>query len=280
MNWTQQFEIIVKIISVELARQGLKWTDANAGELLGIKTSKLQAWRKGQRPTADDLETICRVLNLRPEWLLMGSGLPRDEEDSGRFLPEFVEIGDTLHEWALSREEGLSEVAKAGGISLNDLSMCMGSHMLPSCLTIARWVHAYRLNANFLVAQVGQPYLTEDEYTRPGPLSKIRQDRGDFDEPEEAERLKSGPPAAVPSQPEETPLQREIRNIEEVLTRRGMTDREVGEAVMARLGVETGGSIPGVYPVAESARHRRPASVQEPPAAFGAKTDDQDDPVT
>lgn len=271
MNWQEQFEIIKKIIAEELARHGQKFTLANAADLLDVKVPKLQAWGRGQRPTADDLGNICRKLNLRSEWVLLGNGFPRDEEESGRFLPEFVEIGDTLHEWALSREEGLSEVAKAGGISLDDLSRCMGSHTLPSCLTIARWVHAYRLNANFLIAQVGQPYLTEDEYTKPGPLSKLREKRGDFDEPEEAESQNPAPPATEPKPAEKTQIDRELQDVEDRMLKWGASPEEVKRAIMAHLGVHA----PTPWPVMAHTllneiasvlryRNRRPGSGPKP----------------
>jgi transcriptional regulator with XRE-family HTH domain len=84
---------------------------------------------------------------------------------------------------------------------------------------------------------------------------------------------------------EKTPFEREILTLETVLTRRGMSDREVGEAVLSLLGAGSPTSRPGLgqspsgYAVAESSRHYRPVAVQEPPAEFGADSCDQEDPV-
>jgi len=186
MNWPQQFEIIERILAERLARVGLKYTLANAGELLGLKVPKLQAWKKGQRPSADDLELLAVKLDLSPAWLLLGAGLPQGEPAAGALVPEYVCIGDTLHDLLPQLPEQLPQVAQAVGMTPEELRSCAGSQALPSALAVARLVHAYRVNANFLLAQVGQPFLTQDQYEERGPLTWLREKRGDFTQPDES----------------------------------------------------------------------------------------------
>jgi hypothetical protein len=38
------------------------------------------------------------------------------------------------------------------------------------------------MNANFLLAQIGRPFLSEEEFSENGPLDFIRDRRGDFRE--------------------------------------------------------------------------------------------------
>ena len=98
MRWPEQFEIIKKIIAEILAQTGHKFTLALSASLLGVNVPKLQAWSKGQRPNADDLENLTRVLGLSAEWVLLGQGLPTKNEESGKYIKELVDIGDTLHD--------------------------------------------------------------------------------------------------------------------------------------------------------------------------------------
>ena len=180
MDWKNTFEIIKKIIAVALAKEGKKPTISNAAELFGVKPHIYQAWSKGQRPSFDELEHMARVLNLSPHWLLFGAGTPQEDSRSATFIPEYIEIGDTLKEVIECLPDSFLEIAKTGGISEDDLLKCINSLSLPSCLTIARWIHTYHINANFLIAQIGRPFLTDSEYKEKGDLDNIRERRGDF----------------------------------------------------------------------------------------------------
>ncbi|WP_179217054.1 hypothetical protein [Humidesulfovibrio mexicanus] len=171
-----------------MAGSGLKYTLANACELLGakVKVPKLQAWKKGQRPSADDLETLAVTLGLSPTWLLLGVGQPQDEAGEGELVPEYVPIGDTLRDLLNQLPDQLPQVAQVAGMTPAELRACADSQAMLSGLTVARLVHAYRVNANFLLAQVGQPFLTEEQYEERGPLTWLREKRGDFAQPDEA----------------------------------------------------------------------------------------------
>lgn len=73
MEWTQQFEIIKNKFLIQEAK---KPSVGNLADFLGVSRGKPQAWGKGQRPSADDLETIARKLGFSPAWLLLGEGEP------------------------------------------------------------------------------------------------------------------------------------------------------------------------------------------------------------
>lgn len=184
MDWPQQFVIIEKLLAERLAKGGVKYTLANAAELLDVNISKLQAWKRGQRPSTEDLERLALTLDLSPGWLLMGVGLPTAEPDAGRLVPDYVSIGDTLHDLVAQLPAELPEIARAAGMSPDELRACMGSRALPTALAVARLIHAYRINGNFLLAQVGQPFLSDEQYEERGPLTWLREKRGDFDDPD------------------------------------------------------------------------------------------------
>jgi len=78
-NWPQQFELIKKVISEFLARDGKVWSYNNAGDWLGVGRGRVNAWSNGQRPSSDDLELLADKLGLSPAWLLTGRGTPREE---------------------------------------------------------------------------------------------------------------------------------------------------------------------------------------------------------
>jgi len=82
MEWKQQFEIIKKEISHRLARDGRKWSNQNAADLLNVNIGKIRAWEKGQRPAADDLALFARALEFSPKWLLLGTGPQREALES------------------------------------------------------------------------------------------------------------------------------------------------------------------------------------------------------
>lgn len=252
MDWPQQFEIIQKIIAERLAKGGLKFTLANAGELLDVKVPKLQAWKKGQRPSAEDLELLALKLGLSPAWLLLGAGLPTAEPDAGRLIPDYVSIGDTLHDLVAQLPAELPEIAQAAGMSPDELRACMGSRALPTALAVARLIHAFKVNGNFLLAQVGQPFLTEGQYGERGPLTWLREKRGDFDAPDlspESVSLMAARMATVERTMQETGVPR----LDILRALRAMLDGEIDKAVAAQGGYGVAEPKPGLPKAAETA---------------------------
>ena len=180
MEWKEQFEIFEKIISSRLSKNGEKFTQERAAEFIGVPLHKYRAWKSGQRPVVEDMRRLAQEFEFKPDWLLLGIGKPVQERLDKPFDPNFVEICDTLHELVRALPDRLPKIAEVGGISTTDLFDCIQSQAFPPTPAIAKWVRHYRINANFLLAQIGEPFLTDAEYSRSGPLDFVRERRGDF----------------------------------------------------------------------------------------------------
>ncbi|MCX4310705.1 MAG: hypothetical protein OSJ28_10535 [Desulfovibrio sp.] len=179
MEWSQQFEILHKIISQRLSEQGKKGTMKNASAFLGIPEHKYQAWKGGQRPVTEDLRMLAQEFEFNPDWLLIGKGKPVQPRKNDPFDPKYVEICDTLHELVRSLPDRLPKIAEVGGLSTTDLYNYISAQEIPPSEAIAKWILHYRINANFLLAQIGQPFLTEEQFRESGPLDFVRSRRGD-----------------------------------------------------------------------------------------------------
>ena len=187
MEWKQQFEIFNKIISQRLSEEGLKPTLKNAAEYLEIPVHKYQAWKDGQRPVTEDLRKLAQEFEFNAEWLLLGIGEPVQPRMDHPFDPKYVEICDTLEELVRSLPDRLPKIAEVGGITTTDLYNCIQTQAFPPSEAVANWIRHYRINGNFLLAQIGRPFLTDEEYNESGKLNYVRQRRGDFMELDERE---------------------------------------------------------------------------------------------
>jgi len=267
--WPRQFEIIHKIISLRLAESGEKYTHARAAALLGLSASTYQRIREGQRPSADDLEKICLCLGLNPTWALYGADEPLANAVPGQFNPDFVRICDTLHDVVMGHyPDKFDEFALVGGITPQQLNACVSSQMLPSASAIARWVHGYKLNANFLIAHIGQPYLSDEQYRETGPATWVR----DIERQELELDLEENLPLA-------DPIVQRVDSIVQVMREAGVDDmkilgaaRDVLEGEMAKLARERGAygaaeSTAGMSKAAED-----PAQYSDPRKAAGDDT--------
>lgn len=76
-KWLEQFAFISSLIRMQipLGRKG-KISAVAAERFLGVTPKKWNAWARGQRPSAGDLECIGRRLGLTSQWLLYGEGAP------------------------------------------------------------------------------------------------------------------------------------------------------------------------------------------------------------
>lgn len=199
----ERYDFIAKIVASKLEEQGFGFSMARMAEFLGVSASKIQKWKEGQVPAYDDLQMIAQSLGLSSEWLLLGVGDPIYKHKSPKFNPDYVDICDTLFEWLRYLGDPREVVAIIGGLRIEELNDCMESRTLPPLTAIARWIHYYKLNANFLIAQIGSPFLSTEEYKASGPLARIRERRDDFSRytDDEAYKRPSKFPngAAVPS---------------------------------------------------------------------------------
>ncbi|MHC1701817.1 MAG: XRE family transcriptional regulator [Humidesulfovibrio sp.] len=77
-TWKKQYPIIKAKADAALKAEGKSYSLASMAGLLGASRGKVQAWERGQRPSADDLQKMAEVLGLSPAWLLLEEGEPED----------------------------------------------------------------------------------------------------------------------------------------------------------------------------------------------------------
>lgn len=75
-QWLDQLEIIRDRISHAMSLPVASVSQQRIADFLGATKGKVRAWEGGQRPSADDLETIARKLSLSAQWLLLREGDP------------------------------------------------------------------------------------------------------------------------------------------------------------------------------------------------------------
>lgn len=233
MDWLQQFEIIKDIASKKIAQAGGSFSLAQLDRLLGVSQGKSRKWANGQRPSADDLELIARKLEIPAKWLLLNEGDPYRSprrEVMERGGDEYIAIADTLREMIREGRITFEHFAEEAGITPDDLQAYLDMRDSPSGAVVARWVHRLRINANFLLAQVGQPYLTEREYMQRGPLNWLREKRGDFYEdpaftPDEAADESHAMPAVT------DPIAQRMRVFAETMREAGLPAESIAQSL-------------------------------------------------
>lgn len=106
-SWPNQFEIIRERIARALSIRKAAASQQRMADFLGVTRAKVQAWTGGQRPCADDLETIARKLHLSGHWLLLGEGDPEGQAQPATppiehpvdpFVTRLQEVIRSLHE--------------------------------------------------------------------------------------------------------------------------------------------------------------------------------------
>lgn len=181
MEWTEQAKIFEKIVATWLTKEGVKYSHRAAAEYLGVTQPKYSAWVKsGQRPVAEDMRMLAREHEFSANWLLLGVGDPLEKRTNFEFNPELVDICDTLVQVLSDITDPLPKIAACGGMTTTDLQNCLAAQKLPPITAIANWVKLYRLNANYVLAQIGYPFISEDEFLKDGPGSRIRDRNGDL----------------------------------------------------------------------------------------------------
>lgn len=87
MSWPEQFELLVEIAKRKFTEQGIVFSLRGLEDRLGITRGKAQHWKKGQRPSADDLAALSREFGLSAEWLLLEEGEPEQTHTIRRLAP-------------------------------------------------------------------------------------------------------------------------------------------------------------------------------------------------
>ena len=174
MEWEQRLEIIKKRIKEVLAEQDKRDTDENAAKLFNISAPTYSKWKNNrQMPDVKTFQALALKLGMSADWLLLGKGEPFvGLEISSHEHDKYV--ADTLRDLVVKIGEPLDEISMKGELYNDELKLIIDRRLPLPSRAIQRWVHNYRINANFLLAQVGQPFLTDEEYEAPGPYSWLR----------------------------------------------------------------------------------------------------------
>lgn len=156
MKWNDQFVIIKQIIAEKLQRKGKSYSQVQAQRLLGLKPGRIQAWEKGQKPNADDLATMTKLLHLSPRWTLLGEGEPRGEQSAKGHI-----VGDLLHDLLLAKYPSLEAAAEALDIQFGELDACIGLAPAPSWKMLQKLALG-GVNVNFLLLGEGEEFSSAD----------------------------------------------------------------------------------------------------------------------
>lgn len=180
--FTEQFSFIEYFAKKKLSERGETYSQKRAAEYLGTTIGKYQAWSKGQYPSIEELQHLSNNFFFNPDWLLLCVGSPIQMPMDKPFNKNLVDICDTLSELVREIDDPITKIAEIGGMTTQDLYDCIHTQKFPSADSVAKWVLHYKLNANFILAQIGKPFLTEEQFLEHGPLDNIvRRRRGDYD---------------------------------------------------------------------------------------------------
>lgn len=174
MNFKDRVDFILK-------KKSLSRTDLS--KKLGLSQSTFNGYFA---PGKEDALApyLWKLMDLFPDisrdWLFFGEGKPFLEEKE-----EYTHIADTLYDLLRLLPDEPAKVAAVGGISMQQLDSLLARHEPPDLLTLSAWIRHYRLNANFLLAQFGSPFIGDDDMETPDRfllIRKMREERGDFEE--------------------------------------------------------------------------------------------------
>lgn len=186
LKWDEQFDIIKEIAAKKIKDNGEgKFSLTKFDSLLGLSRGKSRKWANGQRPSAEDLATLSKVFNLSPRWLLLGEGEPSFESTSSTKLDRRIRrtLGDVFYDLLLSDEVGDDEekLALLLGISVSELQQFRNEEKEVKVDFLAKLVLRCRINPNFVISQIGYPFLSEKQFYGPSPSDWMRQRDGDLE---------------------------------------------------------------------------------------------------
>ena len=132
--------------------------------------------------------TLARICEAYPEvnrdWLLFGEGNISNDPRELKANPEYSHLAqtlnDVLHGDLTTTPETFAEI---GGITKDELTAMLSGKILPPMTALRNWALRYRINLNFLVAQIGYPLLTRGQYEQNGPLMWLRKERHEDEYP-------------------------------------------------------------------------------------------------
>lgn len=155
----------------KLRKEVLNLSQAEFGEKIGLKQTTVANIETGTIAlTQRNFENICRVFNVRPEWLETGKG------------EMFVSIDDNTWLNRLAEEKGLTEKEKALIQAIIDVPPEVRGAVIDLCLNVAK-----KINASF-TAQENPP---DDDETPPDNKKSVEQKRAIMNAEFDAEEKKA-----------------------------------------------------------------------------------------
>lgn len=209
-----RFQRLVEIL--ELSKAGL------AAEL-NVKPQTVGDYCSGKSyPSAKVLIALTEKYDININWLLTGKGETRIRNVNDDLTPIADSLRDILYGELSTSPERFAEI---GDITMDELEAILDRRLSPSAMTLRNWALHYRVNINFLIAQIGYPLLTRLQYEQSGPRMALRIQQGEDKYPPdcgdptyttEAEQL-SPPPheSTAPESPHPPKAHRSPQNMEQ-----------------------------------------------------------------
>ena len=245
MPFFNQAEFAKRLIEVQKAND---LTQKGMAEQIGLnKPHTLKSYLDGKTlPNAETISLLVQKFDVDAHWLLTGEGSMKggqkesEEKTSDlQSVKELFPIADTMREvFEHDLHLDLDEVAYIAGMSTEELEACFSAKLQPSALALARWARYYKINANFLTAQLGQPQLNELEMS--GPLSAISErHEGRDDNLRETGKLSSpfvGTGGKVEQKEATDPIAQRIREATKALIAANANDRTIRQVISDIIG--------------------------------------------
>ncbi|WP_419784564.1 helix-turn-helix domain-containing protein [Maridesulfovibrio sp.] len=240
MTFFNQEKFAKRLIEVQKAYD---LTQKGMAEQIGLnKPHTLKSYLDGNTlPNAETISLLVQKFDVDAHWLLTGEGSMKRGQNKAeerkldlQSVKELFPIADTMRElFEHDLQADLDEVAFIAGMSAEELEACFSAKLQPPTLAIARWVRHYKINANFLAAQLGKPQLNELEMS--GPLSAISErHEGRDDNLREAGKLSSpfvGTGGKVEQKEATDPIAQRIREATKALIAANADDRTIRQVI-------------------------------------------------
>ncbi|UIJ38560.1 helix-turn-helix domain-containing protein [Desulfobaculum bizertense] len=129
-------------------------------------------------PNAKALAAWVEELGVDANWLLTGTEggtISRKQLTRQEQL-----LCDTFRDMLGDLNQEPETIAQNLGVRPALLKACAQGAAIPPAEMLAQMVLNYRVNGSFMLAQIGRPFLTDEEFREHGPMDWTRIQRGDF----------------------------------------------------------------------------------------------------
>ena len=169
--------------------QRLNLSRKEISEEIGVRAQTIGDYCSAKaRPSSKVLIVLAEKYGINLNWLLVGQGEMFSDPLKQDLKKEYIYFGDTLREILNDRNLSTTKdnFARVGGITRNELEAILSNKIPPPATALRKWAVRYRINLNFLIAQMGYPLLTKGQYEQRGPLTWLRERDGEWAYPEAA----------------------------------------------------------------------------------------------